>query len=170
MTTAIKGNATSTFGGNIDVTGNVITDAPAFNAYLASDQTGVSSGVFTKIAFDTKEYDTTSSYNTTNYRFTPNVAGYYQINAAVGVYQPDGNCGIFIYKNGSQDKWGNYITRAGTPSLDLDVVVSTLVYFNGSTDYIEIYVYLTRSAASKFYGNSSYVSRTYFNGFLARAV
>ena len=30
MTTKIKGDATSTFGSDIDVTGNVVTDAPAF--------------------------------------------------------------------------------------------------------------------------------------------
>ena len=36
MVTSIKGNDTSTFGGNIDVTGNVLTDAPAFSAYLPS--------------------------------------------------------------------------------------------------------------------------------------
>ena len=38
MTTQIKGNDTSTFGGNIDVTGNVVTDAPAFSAYQSSAQ------------------------------------------------------------------------------------------------------------------------------------
>jgi hypothetical protein len=44
--------------------------------------------------------------------------------------------------------------------------VSSLIYFNGSTDYIELYVY-NGSAASQTTGGISYY--TYMTGFLARS-
>jgi hypothetical protein len=53
MTTQIKGNDTSTFGGNVDVTGNVITDAPAFSATLSANQS-ISHNTWTKIPYDTE--------------------------------------------------------------------------------------------------------------------
>jgi len=65
MVTAIKGNATSTFGGAVDLgsnnlttTGNadvgqVITDAPAFHAYQTTQQTGISNSTFTKVNLQT---------------------------------------------------------------------------------------------------------------------
>ena len=38
MVTKVNGNSTSTFGGDVDVTGNVITDAPAFSANNCSNK------------------------------------------------------------------------------------------------------------------------------------
>ena len=150
--------------GNIIPSNNLYPKAPAFSVYRTSDQT-VTGGVITKIAFETEEYDTNSNYdNSTNYRFTPTVAGYYQINAQVSIYQPSTDAGIFIYKNGSAHKWGDYFTRASGYSADVDVAVSSLVYLNGSTDYVEIYGYGV--GTTKFYGANSFVGRTYFNGVL----
>jgi len=66
MVTSIKGNDTSTFGGNIDVTGNVVTDAPAFSAYLSANQS-ITTSTYTKLQIDTVDFDTSSDYdNTTN--------------------------------------------------------------------------------------------------------
>ena len=56
---------------------------PAFKAYQSSAQT-LANTTFTKISFDTEVFDTASCYdNSTNYRFTPNVAGYYYIKGMV---------------------------------------------------------------------------------------
>ena len=100
MTTQIKGNDTSTFGGNVDVTGNVITDAPAFSAYIGSAQT-VSPSTTTKLQFNSERFDTASAYDsTTNYRFTPLVAGYYQVNIGfIGTNTTDTL--VILYKNGA---------------------------------------------------------------------
>ena len=50
---------------------------PAFEAYLSSSQS-VSDNVQTKVQIDTKVFDTNNAYdNSTNYRFTPGVAGKY---------------------------------------------------------------------------------------------
>ena len=159
MTTQIKGNATSTFGGNVDVTGNVVTDAPAFSAYLGSNQ-AISSGTFTKCSINTEEFDTNSNYDTTNYRFTPTVEGYYQVSGQVNVQTAGSQLLVAIYKNGSSFKWGanstNYIYNA---------TISTLMYLNGSTDYIELYVYSGNSNTM-----NSGATNVWFTAHLARAV
>ena len=129
--TAIAGTNTQTLPaatGTVMVSGNM----PAFSATNNTTQS-ISSGVWTKISFQTEEFDTASCFdNTTNYRFTPNVAGYYQVN--LGYAESGYNAlQISIYKNGSAYKSGAQLQSGGAIS------VSALVYLNGSTDYIEGY-------------------------------
>jgi len=137
---SVSGTNTLTLPAN---TGTVITTAstfggtgPAFSAYQSSAQT-LSSATATKIQFQTEEWDTNSNYdNTTNYRFTPTVEGYYQVNCAIGLGAAI--CGVFItvYKNGSAFKQVTSLYSA----VDVNACGgSCLVYCNGSTDYIEIY-------------------------------
>ena len=116
--------------GTVMVSGNM----PAFSAYLSSNQ-GFTSGVTTKINLDTEVFDTNSNFASS--RFTPTVAGYYQINGKAritGTGLTDGS--VYLYKNGSQLIIGSYTASGLTFS-----VVSTVVYLNGSTDYIELYGY-----------------------------
>ena len=115
--------------------------APAFSAYQSTQQTGIASSTFTKILFQTEEFDTNSNFASS--RFTPTVAGYYQVNSAVYMVN---NCqlAVSIYKNGSEFKRGNY--PSGTTQLA--AVVSSLIYLNGTTDYIEIYAYSGGSSNS----------------------
>jgi hypothetical protein len=138
-----------TSGGNITlpaVTGTAMVSGnmPAFSAYLASNQT-ITSSTFTKVQINTKEFDTASAYdNTTNYRFTPLVAGYYQVNAS---FRYDASslptrAFITIYKNGAEFKRGT-----DTGNNTTEGVVSALIYLNGSTDYIELYAYITATTA-----------------------
>lgn len=151
-----------------DNTGTILTTAstiagtgPAFGAYGANNQ-GLTSATWTKLTMDTEEFDTASCYDpTTNYRFTPNVAGYYQINASMRSTDSSSVTLtiIQIYKNGSGFKIGNQITSAG------QVMVSTIMYLNGTTDYVEAYGYI---AASTVTANGGQGGR-YFNGSLVRA-
>ena len=152
--------APSTSGSVLTSNGTTWTSnvTPAFGAYQNTQQTGISMGVFTKILFETEEFDTNSNFASS--RFTPTVAGYYQINAAVYMVN---NCqlAVSIYKNGSEFKRGVY--PSSTTLLMSNV--SSLVYLNGSTDYIEIYAYSGGTSNSC----SPSQSTTYFNGCLARA-
>ena len=166
MVTSIKGNDTSTFGSDIDVTGNVVTDAPAFSAY-PSASTSVSDSVYTKVAFDTEELDSTSDYDsTTNYRFTPSVAGWYQINATVNIENMLYQSIIRLYKNGSWHSQGSRFYNS-TDNSARGLQVSTLVYFNGTTDYVEIYVYQSSGSSKNASGTKAFSN---FSGFLVRAV
>jgi hypothetical protein len=112
---------------------------PAFSAYLASTQS-VTNNVATKVTINTEVFDTNSNFdNATNYRFTPTVAGYYQVNGVLRLSATSSlSAGwVSIYKNGSEYSRGTEYNTAllGVPQL----VVSDLIYLNGSTDYIEMY-------------------------------
>jgi hypothetical protein len=106
--------------------------APAFSAWQSSSQTGIVNGVFTKILFQTEEWDTNNNFASST--FTPTVAGYYQINAAVA-WMAGYSTGILsIYKNGSA-----YRDGVSLPTATFRSTVNAIVYCNGSTDYVEIY-------------------------------
>ena len=159
------GNADSpTEVGRFDSNGCVATNAPVFSAYLGSNQT-ISNSTSTKLQISTEEFDTNSNFdNATNYRFTPTVTGYYQVNGLVSYGSSASGMGaIFIYKNGVRFKDG--VSAPFNSSDNLRVNVSTVVYLNGSTDYIELYTF-QNSGGNK--DASSYY--TYFSSALVRAV
>lgn len=136
--------------------------APAFSAYCSSGTT-LSAGVFTKQDFQTEEFDTNNNFASS--RFTPTVAGYYQINSAFSTATTPTNptnCFIAIYKNGSNYKQGNLISaQSGVGAI---CVVSSLVYCNGTTDYIEIYTYSSATTTSSTGSNT-----VYMNGSMTRS-
>ena len=137
--------------------------APAFSAYLGSNQS-ITSGVFTKIQCNTEAFDTNNNYdNTTNYRFTPTVAGYYQINGKFASTVSTTLLVISIYKNGSEFIRGgdNRVSQNAGSS----VQVNALVYMNGTTDYLELYGYIAGTSPAF----QSAQSDTYFQAFLARS-
>ena len=131
--------------GTAMVSGNM----PAFSAYATSNQS-ISSATFTKITFDTEVFDTNSNFASS--RFTPTVAGYYQVNGNM-------RCGgtsktvavVAIYKNGSSYGYGNQIN--GTSAIQL--VVSEIVYLNGSTDYVELYGYVDATSPTFEYATTA---------------
>jgi hypothetical protein len=153
-------------------TGTVLTTAstfggtgPAFSATTTASQT-ISNASFTKIQFNSEEFDTNSNYDSaTNYRFTPTVAGYYQVNGCVSTTAPMAQLLSTIYKNGSEFKRG---TQAGAAGAYLyQAAVSALVYFNGSTDYVELYIYQQSGGNATINGNQ--VQLCYFQASLARS-
>jgi hypothetical protein len=139
--------------------GSVAGNGPAFGAFQSSAQS-LTGGGPNKILFQTEEFDTANCFASS--RFTPNVAGYYQLNAAV---QADNSASVAsafsIFKNGTLFKYGVYIS---IPSVFQIYTVSSLVYFNGTTDFAEIYL-----SPSGNIGTVAAQNATYFNGFLARA-
>jgi hypothetical protein len=112
---------------------------PAFRVYRNGNQT-ISAATTTKVAFNAESFDTNSNFDsTTNYRFTPTVAGYYQINSIICFTTGAGQ--LTIFKNGSMYQTGLEVTY--NASMGGHIPISDLIYLNGSTDYVEIYVYLT---------------------------
>jgi hypothetical protein len=125
------------------VTSGLPATAPLFRATVGTAQ-GISHNSDTKIQFDTENFDTNNVFdNTTNYRFTPDVAGYYQVNLFVDSQVTSGRTYYFsitIKKNGSA--WGNLeFGNTGTGGGREGLAMSDIVYLNGSTDYIEAYYY-----------------------------
>jgi hypothetical protein len=138
--------------------GTLMVNGPAFSAYATSGQTGASGLV--KVLFGTEEYDTNSNFASS--RFTPTVAGYYQLNTFVTGNWVNSEVAIYVYKNGSNHKNGLDILIP-TGGLNYGVGMSTLVSANGTTDYFEIYLY---SGVSQTLGGTS--TGTYFNGSMVR--
>jgi hypothetical protein len=130
---------------------------PAFSAY-ASSVTSIVGATYTKVAFQVKEFDTTNSFdNTTNYRYQPPIAGWYQVNASLAYSAATSEGYIVIRKNGTGIKAG-----ADIGGSCYSTVLSAMVYLSG-TDYIEIFGY-----ASSTLNNSASQTGTFFQAFFVR--
>jgi len=142
--------------GQLMVSGNM----PAFYVTLGSNQS-ISALTLTKLQFNTETFDTNNAFDsTTNYRFQPTVAGYYQINANQEVSPQTGVQSIIIYKTGTRiASGGSYASGSQTWMCSSSV----LCYLNGSTDYIEAYIF-TNQATTAYNGTSSM-----FSGSMVRA-
>ena len=124
--------------GNITPSNDLYPKVPAFKASNTTDQ-AVSNAVWTKIAFQSEEFDTHNFFDsTTNYRFQPTITGYYHFNCLLRIEGSVSDSYIALYKNGSLNEYvvsGKQGTAIGTNFLK----GSCLVYLNGSTDYVEFY-------------------------------
>lgn len=119
---------------------NPVTDIasgiPCFSAYQTTAQTLNTTAV--KLTMNGKEFDTTSNYdNVTNYRYTPNVAGYYHVSLSLGVLATNVAVGAHIAKNGSVIKYG--ASGVGGIGMYSCSEASCTVYMNGTTDYLEAF-------------------------------
>ena len=135
---------------------------PAFNAYQSSGH-NVTNTTWTKIQLQTENFDTANCFdNTTNYRFTPNVAGYYLISGCL-LFGTTTNARMSIYKNGAGVASGGC---AGVSGLNAQGSTSVILYLNGSTDYVELYGY---QATGGTVSTSPGADVTVFSGVLMRA-
>ena len=144
--TVTLGSSGDTFALASGVTQTIAVNTPAFQAYNSSDQGSMGDNTYTKLILNTELYDTDNAYdNSSNYRFTPQVAGKYYCYGQVTIAAQGGNddakeLGLKFYKNGSAAT--NLVRQSlynlgyhNTPSLTLSAVID----FNGSSDYIELY-------------------------------
>ena len=134
---------------------------PAFSAYQSSAQT-ISAGTVTKIQLQTEEFDTANCFDsTTNYRFTPNVAGYYQVSFAVRT--DAGTISALhasVAKNGTLGKAAQFTNTALGAFMSSS---SALIFLNGTTDYIELNSYSGHTVAL-----AANAGATYFQAVLVR--
>jgi hypothetical protein len=139
---------------------------PAFSAYPSASQS-VANTTFTKLAFNTEEFDTANAYDpSTNFRFTPSVAGYYAVNIEVtmNAYSvSSGQTFLVLYKNGSS--W-RFVSVALNSTTSYALNGSDLLYLNG-TDYIEAYIYQNSGASQTVALNSQQYNK--FQASLVRA-
>jgi hypothetical protein len=124
-----------------------IQNTPAFEAYTTAAQS-LSDNTKTKLTFATEIYDSDGTYdNSTNYRFTPAVAGKYYVYAKCvadpSAYANGRDTNMYIYKNGSEsvltsDNWmpgDNSSTYGWTAVTDR---VGSIVDLDDD-DYVEIF-------------------------------
>ena len=158
-----------------------------FQAYSNSNQ-NLTSNVHTQVQLDQKLLDLDNYFNTSTYRFTPQVAGIYFIETQI-TWRSDqaGRDSYYlarIYKNGQvfqENSGAPYLTGAAEPQVrshishtegngnETAVKASSLVHFNGSTDYIELYGYIynygNASATTNQMAGHANVMHTYMLGF-----
>lgn len=153
--TAVAGTPTLTLP---TTTGTLSINGPAFSAYQ-STSTAVTASTVTKVLFDVELFDTNSNFASS--RFTPTVEGYYQVNARVGLSSSVlTRSQARIHKNGT-----NVNTLEDTNgSTAYSSIGSALIYMNGSTDYLEIYVFL--AGATTIYDGGAAV--TWFQAAMVR--
>jgi hypothetical protein len=152
-----------------DNSGTVLTTAtpgvpvngPTFNVGVGGAQT-ITSTTWTKLQLTIETFDIGSCFDTSTNRFTPNVAGYYQISGNVSMETSSAvSVIVAVYKNGTAFRRG---TRGAGNSQSLAVGVSTVVYLNGTTDYVELYIFT--SVTNNTESDSQF---TWMSGALVRA-
>jgi hypothetical protein len=148
-TMTVPSGATFNVAGTLQSGGAAIDNTPAFQAFKAANQT-ISATTYTKIQFDTEDYDTDGCYNNTgstvtlngistpSYSFAPNVAGKYLIGGAVNSNTSTDfdTLLVSIFKNGTQ------VNRVINSSRHFDTAMTSfIVTANGTSDYFDIQCY-----------------------------
>ena len=130
--------------GTLNKDGVAVANTPAFEARLGSGH-AVATGTWTKINVNTEVYDTDSTYdNSSNYRWTPGVAGKYVIYGQVGFDSMSDQKYVYmaLYKNGSQ-LWtdGTALNQTSAASTLGAAVRGTWSIDLDADDYVELYGY-----------------------------
>ena len=142
---------------------------PAFNVYRSGSQQSFTQNVFTKVQFNAEAFDTDNCFDsTTNYRFTPTKSGYYQIGSNITFSGAGATTikEISIFKNGTRFADLFSSNGSGTPGATCTQGSSTLIYFNGTTDYAEIFVADSDASARNVKNGQEY---SYFSGVWIRS-
>ena len=141
------------------VTGAGGVNTPYFLAF-ANANASISHATYTKVEIDTEVVDTDSKFDTSNYRFTPTVAGYYIIGGFVRFDSATSteDCMIGIHKNGSV-----YYKHVEGKSNVTTKHINQVVYLD-SNDYVELYCYQNSGSSQNINGAGSMdsVSATFY--------
>ena len=151
------------FSGN--VTGAGESNTPSFLAYLSSNQT-ISASTEVKVQFNTEVYDTANAYdNSSNYRYTPQTAGKYIVYSVVD-HSWTGDWGdqrhLRIKKNGTDLVKNDQFVKTTSAGNYGTVFISASCIMNGSSDYLESFVY-SNATGPVINGG---VARTFFGAYL----
>jgi hypothetical protein len=114
------------------------------------DQTGLTSGVWSKINFSNTTYNVGNGFQTANKRFLPTSAGYYLATTQIAMNTTaNTQFGVGIYKNGTSYA---YNTFGSSTTVNNTLAVTAIVYLNGSTDYLETWGAHNNGSAGTVYG------------------
>lgn len=133
---------------------------PAFKLVKSNPQT-FPSGTAVKITFDSEDLDTHGWV--ANNRFTPKLPGWYSLSLTVRLFTnaAGSNGGVYLYKSGALTERADSFTTSTSSSSYGSFNLNVLEYFNGTTDYAELW-------ASCVAANPYLSVGTSFSGFLVR--
>lgn len=116
---------------------------PAFEAHLSAPNQSVTDAAITKVEIDTEVFDTNSCFDTSTYRFTPNVVGKYYVYGAIyhrTATSSNLSWGItYIYKNGSNYERDQIMQFSNNHGRQASVPISAIIDMNGTSDYLELF-------------------------------
>lgn len=113
-----------------------------FTAHKSANQTGIASATWTKITFDTEDWDIGGNYDAANSRFLPITKGKYLIGATLHFSAGTVDQTAFlvaVYKNGALLPQGILVKMEASGTGTLIGGGSMIVDANGTTDYFEIF-------------------------------
>ena len=138
-------------------------NTPVFKAVLSGGQS-IANATQTTIAFATEQLDTGSCYNTSNYRFTANVEGYYLFVVAGLIEHANGQGeygDISVFKNGTK-VISNRHANSTDNNLSSSLMCTGITHMNGSSDYAEASIYHNDGTSRTLDSNDDF---TYFMAF-----
>ena len=148
--------------------GGVVTTParPAFRVVRSVDQ-AIADNTTTVIQLNTKSgnselFDIGGYFNTSNYRYIPQVAGYYSITLGTLLESPNYQFAT-IRKNGANQFGNRAWSESGIFSTGQ---VTGVIHLNGSSDYIDATVYHNAGSSKNIRGLDAGLSFTYFCGYL----
>ena len=119
-------------------------NTPMFSAKATGNQTGLTSGGWTKVQFDTATFNEGSDYDTTNDKFVAPSAGKYFFTASVKVNSAGGSAtllgtGLRFTINGSTA--GDNLNFIANGALSAMNATNTMIVNLTATQYVEVYAY-----------------------------
>lgn len=124
--------------GNVTLSAGAMKNTPAFHVTRSGNQS-ISNDTLTKIQWNNEILDSNNAFDSsTNYRFTPQVSGqyYFCMHTRLNTDTDTENNYHAIRKNGS-DIVQSYFKQVYYNGVEC----STIVSLNGSSDYIEFFIY-----------------------------
>ena len=138
-------NLADTYAFTGTVTGAGGVNTPAFRAYRSGSNQTIANASDVKMQFNSESFDTDNCYDTSNYRFTPNVAGKYFFHCMLR-FNGGGDSvlyEIYLRKNNSTVRAFRHEGASGDP---FSIEISGIEEANGSTDYFDIFFYQASSS------------------------
>jgi len=119
-----------------------------FHVYRGGLAAGLTASTYNVIPYDVEALDAAGWFNTTTNLYFPLESGWYfiYVNVAIAPFVTAETAQALIYKNGGQVAAGFYATNVGTWSGGMSV--SSLVFANGTSDYIQGVVFLPAGVTS----------------------
>jgi hypothetical protein len=121
-------------------------NTPAFIVRRATSAQSISDGVWTKVQFNSEILDSNNCFDsTTNYRFTPTTSGYYSFKINLNFTGSSITfIALAIYKNGSEAFLSSHFNNTSVVYNGGSVILN----MNGTTDYVEGFIYMNASSPS----------------------
>jgi hypothetical protein len=128
-----------------------IPESVKINVYMSGPAQIIPAGVDTIIRFNAIHFDVNNGFILSNSQFQPKHAGHYFVNTAItftsGLTQSVMN--VNIRKNGIQKIASTYFSDTTvSPAANTTEDIATLIYMNGTTDYLEVLMYLPPASPS----------------------